>query len=889
MLLFLAFLGLTLVMTWPWVKHLRDTVSDPGDPYFTSWLLWWDYHQTFHDPLNLFHANIFYPYQYTLAFSENIYGIALLFFPLFALGLRPLTVNGIATLIGFALSGYGTFRLARTLTNSNSVAWVAGIIFAFIPYRFAQLPHLPYLFAGWIPLLLEALVLFARKRSWGRAAWLGIAFLMNALSSIHWFVLTLIPLGLSAGFLLARYRIERDRAFWLRGSVALGAAGVVLLPFLLPYLRAAELYGFVRSVTEAMSFSARPVHWLVADGRNKLWQGFNASAAEAEKLLFPGLLPILLALVSLLLVRPAANLDRNPVAQDATAPSRTLLVSLDVLALVAALIALLAAGPDGLRVRLFGWEILQAHSTHRALAVFVIVFFVRCCLAYPEFLRVSGRTNFIATLRSTRRSEIFWIGLIWTVTGFFGSLGMNFFFHRVLYDFVALFRSIRVPARWSMICYLGLALLAGLGASCCAERLARLHHRLNTAAILTFIIVALLFEQRAAPLTLFRGQADPTALTLRLKETPMAGGIVELPADLGCMTLCGYVLRAADHGRPLVTAFSGFEPPIIKEIAALTKARPINADRFLELLENIPCSYLIIHNALLSSETRSALEPMLVKGINAGRLRFINSYGDAEQPDELYAITKTEPQAQTKAPRPAPPPINDAEFFVRLHYADFLGREPDPGGVTYWTSQITGCGDDVSCIDERRVSVSAAFFFEKEFQETGYFIYRLYKGTLGRQPSYTEFMRDRQRVVEGENLAALKAAFAENWVQHPEFLSKYPSHMKSEEFVEALLRTAQDTSGVDLSHQRLSLVNLLNAGATRGAIVRQVVEDKTFANAERNNAFVLMGYFGYLRRDPRPEEYKFWADLLNNQASSDYRAMVRAFITAKEYRARFKQ
>src|SRR2546425_11957907 len=97
-LIFMAFVGLTLVMTWPWVTHLRDAATDPGDPYLNSWILWWDYHQTFHSPLNLFHANIYYPYRYTLAFSEHNYGIALLCFPLFALGFRPLTVHGLATL-----------------------------------------------------------------------------------------------------------------------------------------------------------------------------------------------------------------------------------------------------------------------------------------------------------------------------------------------------------------------------------------------------------------------------------------------------------------------------------------------------------------------------------------------------------------------------------------------------------------------------------------------------------------------------------------------------------------------------------------------------------------------------------------------------------------------
>ncbi|HYO64129.1 MAG TPA: hypothetical protein VER08_10905, partial [Pyrinomonadaceae bacterium] len=202
-LILLAFLCVTALMTWPWAANLRDAAADPGDPYMIAWTLWWDYHQTFSNPLNLFHANIFYPHRYTLAFSEHDYGIALLFFPLFALGLRPLTVHSFATFCGFAFCGYAAFRLTRTLTNSSGAGLVAGLFFAFVPYRFSLLAHLHYLFAGWIPLLLEAVVLFARARTWRRAAWLGAAFVMNALTCVTWMVLSLAPLALSAAYLVA--------------------------------------------------------------------------------------------------------------------------------------------------------------------------------------------------------------------------------------------------------------------------------------------------------------------------------------------------------------------------------------------------------------------------------------------------------------------------------------------------------------------------------------------------------------------------------------------------------------------------------------------------------------------------------------------------------------
>src|ERR1700752_1433849 len=220
-LVVMVFCALTAVLTWPYINCVRDCVVDKGDPYLVSWIMWWDYHQTFTNPLQLFQANIFYPYPYSLAFSEHMFGIALLFFPLFALGFPPLTVHSVAMFVGFALCGYGAFRLGRTLGGSNTVAWVSGIFFAFTPFRFDQMPQLPYLFTHWLPLSLEALILFARETSWKRAIWFGATVFLLGLSSLTWLTFFLWPLGLSTVVLATRYGLWRQRRFWWRGCSTL--------------------------------------------------------------------------------------------------------------------------------------------------------------------------------------------------------------------------------------------------------------------------------------------------------------------------------------------------------------------------------------------------------------------------------------------------------------------------------------------------------------------------------------------------------------------------------------------------------------------------------------------------------------------------------------------
>ncbi|HVS21869.1 MAG TPA: hypothetical protein VHD88_08480, partial [Pyrinomonadaceae bacterium] len=240
------------------------------------------------------------------------------------------------------------------------------------------------------------------------------------------------------------------------------------------------------------------------------------------------------------------------------------------------------------------------------------------------------------------------IALIWFVIGFAGSLGMNFYFHRALYRFVPLFRGMRVATRWSMIGYLGLAMLGGLAASVLADRLISQRNRGRSVVIYGIIILALLFEQRAAPLELVQGEPDPDEVSLRLKDTPMRGGIVELPAGAEGLADHGYMLRAADHGRPLVTAISSYVPPLTQEVEQLAAQRPI-PDRFLDLLESIPVSYLVIHDGKLSPESRPDVQRFVVRAVADRRLCYIGSY---DQRNDLYAVTKTEPEAKSETPLP---------------------------------------------------------------------------------------------------------------------------------------------------------------------------------------------------------------------------------------------
>jgi uncharacterized repeat protein (TIGR01451 family) len=232
---------------------------------------------------------------------------------------------------------------------------------------------------------------------------------------------------------------------------------------------------------------------------------------------------------------------------------------------------------------------------------------------------------------------------------------------------------------------------------------------------------------------------------------------------------------------------------------------------------------------------------------------------------------------------PAANPLDDVQFFVRQHYIDFLSREADPGGLAYWAGQITQCGNDAACIADQRINVSAAFFFSLEFQQTGSFVYGLYKGALGRQPSYSEFTADHNRVIGGTNLNNDKAALADDFVQRPEFLQLYPISMSNSDFVNKLFDAAELFPFTAERQAEIDAMN--NQGRTRSQVVQDVIDIQAFKDREFKPSFVLMQYFGYLRRDIDQGGYEYWLNILNT--TNNFRGMVCAFLSSLEYQARF--
>ena len=310
------------------------------------------------------------------------------------------------------------------------------------------------------------------------------------------------------------------------------------------------------------------------------------------------------------------------------------------------------------------------------------------------------------------------------------------------------------------------------------------------------------------------------------------------------------------------------------------------------------------------------VDDRLGEGAEAFNLTLSNPIGCAISSPTVLVVTIYSNEAINGA-NPVKDATFNSDFFVRQHYLDFFNREPDPAGLAFWKNQIDECTTQ-SCFEIRRINVSAAFFVSIEFQETGYLVYKANQAAFasGEFLKLRDFQLDTQEigrdVVIGQPgadalLEANKQRFFLEFVQRSAFQAPtaYPTTLTAAQFVDKLNANTFDprvpgSTGALTPVQRDDLVAQLapdpSSPTLRALVLRLITQNSLFHARQFNKAFVLMQYFGYLRRNPNeaPEPfldfagYNFWLSKLNQFNGNFVEAeMVKAFIISGEYQRRF--
>jgi hypothetical protein len=628
---FSGYLVIALAITWPLAAGLtRQVPWDLGDPLLVMWVLAWDCEQLLaivsgdvSRIATFFDAPVFHPAPLTLAYSEHFIGQAIQILPVYAVTRDPILSYNLLFLSTFVLAGLGTYLFVHELTGDRRAAFVAGLLFAFAPYRMPQGPHLQVLSSQWMPFALYGLrrffdaagghgsggpdhlrqgyggppKLYAKAegpplhgwRGWRPLAGAAAALIMQNLSCIY-YVFYFMPFA-------AAYVVWEgvQRRSWRapRTIAALAAAGLVVilasLPMLLPYIAVRETLELTRTRGETIRYSADVYSYATAASGQLLWGDLVRLFPKPEGDLFPGLVAVALALVGAAgWRRVRTDRERRDDGQ-----TRRVLVStlrLAMLLHMAAAAAALLYRRVTLDLGLFTLRIGNISQMLLRVAIFAGLIAV---VSPPARARMMGFLR-------TRGFFVFaLIAAVWLSLGPAPrSLGVPIGLaspYGFLYEHIGGFDGLRVPARLAMIAALMLAVLGGMGAAVLGGWLGR--WRLAT-PLLAVLAVAALAESAVLPLPVARiaPPARAPAVYAAVARTPAAAVVAELPlggvdGDLRAM------FYSLAHWRPILNGYSGFFPPQYAQLTVALSDVPRHPEIALAALRQHGATHVVVHEA----------------------------------------------------------------------------------------------------------------------------------------------------------------------------------------------------------------------------------------------------------------------------------------------------
>ena len=669
---------LSVVLTLPLAFHLNDRLpSDLGDPLYNIWIMDHDVRGLKNGFRDFWNSNIFYPHQGTVTYADYLPALALLGLPVATLSHNLILTYNVLFIFSYILCAFSGYLLMLSLSRNQAAAVIAGIVFAFCPFRTAHISHLELLYAGWIALCFLFLHRFFDRPSYSNLAGIGFFFVLQVLSCAYYGVYFSLFIGLFILYFAYKKSFFKRKDFWLKMGLLGFCCFIILLPFFYQYPRIHEQMMFTRDILETKHYSAQLQHFLIVPPWNTVWGGLMGRPSSPEWQRYPGAVAICLALFWLVRRR------RSRRAELKTEGTR-LFFWWDILTGLYLLLLLQAGIGGGFTLRWGNVKILSFHALRNPLIILAISLAARIWLGVRR--RGRDRPDISVPILS-QRFFLFTFVLAWLL-----AMGPDIKLldkkiltgpYLLLHEWVPVFQGLRAPSRMSMMMMLALALMAGWAVKALTERMKTRWVKIGVPLLAGLLIIV---DYASVPIPLAKVPGIPDIYS-HVRTLPADAVLIELPmpqtpTERGREALLMYY--SIFHRKTLVNGYSGYHPPAYIIVAESMEDFP--SPQTFRLLRDLGVDVILVHTQGFRPEKGLEIQSRM------GSYREQAELKASAEGDFLYQLLPVEKE---KAPERHLVEVGDRQLWTALASFDVirtkLAFDGDPlTGWSTWPPQSEG-------------------------------------------------------------------------------------------------------------------------------------------------------------------------------------------------------
>jgi len=612
------FLFLSILMLWPLPIYMTDRLFSPIDPLLNTWIMAWNIHQIQINPLNLFQANIFFPLANTLAFSEHLFFLSIITMPVTLISGNPILGYNFIQLLSFVLSGFTMYLLVYHLTKNRIAGFIAGIIFAFHPYRFRQIGHIQNIAIFMTPLCFLYLHKLIKKPNYKYMFLFTLFFVLQSLSCGYVGVFLSFSVVIAVLYYLLFTPKRNTFSLMKKLIISVILSALIIAPFLYPYLQVKKEFAFKRSLEDNIRISANIIGYTTISRFNKnvfyhrisrkiryiLFQTERDKLRPIGRSLFPGIITIFLVLSGFLVPPFLTHISKK---KNKLNKKKYLQVAEKVnncLVLFSFLLILFIIISGGVTFNIVGHKFSITHLTN-PVYFFILFFILKLILWRYRLVNCPEEKNQFFINRN--------FYLLLGILTFILSFGPRIYFitkdfgngpYMLFYKSLFIFEGIRVPERFGIIVMFSLSILAGYG------MVKILNVFKNKWKIILCLLISglLIYEFICIPLQSTQISREPKEVYKWLASDNEQYGILEYPFDTQQKNKY-YMYWSIFHWKRIANGSTGYNPPLFNQLKSLAhEEKSFPNQKFIQYMKShIPVKYLILHLGSLSEDEKKEI------------------------------------------------------------------------------------------------------------------------------------------------------------------------------------------------------------------------------------------------------------------------------------------